>query len=451
MSNLNIWIGYRLIKSPSQYNTSYLNDDYKTPTPKSVSFYGLVEGKKTPGEIKITIPVNDGGAGLANFYWALEVATAFDNIVTNNPQYTLADATLISNYQNHVLDNADYQIYWTQAVADYKKDTNHTDDANFLSGVFLKIWNRFFNYLASTGCPIAAGDILLHYLRSGKKKPFDMSPQSFYTRFQKVLHAVKLLDRCYEKELDNKEAKIIFSMPFLRSKSRITCAMDSATLIKKLLKTSRISFKVILTLLHPRKMTNLSIAETTEASLLLVATSLSPIETTQTPPGPQLLRTLAAPLTSLGIALTPLRDLTPACQIFAINVVFVKIAVLNGMIAPCIILPLALKLQRILMSCANPPKFPNPIHHCAVLPHHHVVSATATPRTTLTNLIIPNVVDHVATRVAVLAAAPLVDHPAVIVRIMIEPLIDPLGLVMITTLVTMTFLMIHQPSNMTAT
>jgi len=67
MSNLHTQIGYRLIKSPFQYNVSYLNDDYKTPTPKSVSFYGLVEGKKTPGEIKIMIPINDGGAGPANF------------------------------------------------------------------------------------------------------------------------------------------------------------------------------------------------------------------------------------------------------------------------------------------------------------------------------------------------------------------------------------------------
>ncbi len=213
MSNMNIRIGYRLIKSPFQYNVSYLNNDYKPPTDKSVSFYGLVEGKKNPGEIKIMIPVNDSGAGQGNFDQALEVATAFNNIVTNNPQYILSDSTLISNYQNHVLNNADYQTYWTLAVADYKKETGCTDDASFPSGLFLKIRNRLFNYLASSGRPIAAGDILLHYLRSGKKKSYTMSPQSFYTRFQKALRAVKLLDRCYEKELDNNVAKLIF---FLR-------------------------------------------------------------------------------------------------------------------------------------------------------------------------------------------------------------------------------------------
>ncbi len=41
-----------------------------------------------------------------------------------------------------------------------------------------------------------------------------MSPQSFYTRFQKALRAVKLLDHCYEKELDDNEAKIIFFYAF---------------------------------------------------------------------------------------------------------------------------------------------------------------------------------------------------------------------------------------------
>ncbi len=197
-----------------------------------------------------------------------------------------------------------------------------------------------------------------------------------------------------------------FSMPFLRPRSRIMCAMDSAILIKKLLRTSRISFKVILMLLHPRKMTNLTIAEMREASLLLVAVSLSPIETMQIPPQPQLLRILAVPLTSLRIVLAPPLNLMPACQIFAINAVFVKIAMLNGLIAPCIILPLAPKLQRILMSCANPPMFPYPNHHQAIPPHHHVVSANATPRTTLMNLVVPNVVDCIAALAAVLTATP---------------------------------------------
>ncbi len=43
-----------------------------------------------------------------------------------------------------------------------------------------------------------------------------MTPQSFYTRFQKALHDVKLLDCCYEKELDDTKAKIIFFNSFPR-------------------------------------------------------------------------------------------------------------------------------------------------------------------------------------------------------------------------------------------
>ncbi len=213
---LNTRIGYRLIKPPPfQYNVSYLNDDYKPPHDKSVSFYGLLQGKKAPGEIKFTIPVDDGGAPAgAKFDRALEVANAFDNIVTNNPQYTITDATLISNYQNHVLNNADYQTFWTQAVEDYKKENRLTDDINYPKGAFIDIRNKFFNSLASDGRPIAAGDALLHYLRSGKKKASQISPQSFYTRFQKALRAVKVLDRHYEKELDDDEAKIIFLYAF---------------------------------------------------------------------------------------------------------------------------------------------------------------------------------------------------------------------------------------------
>ncbi len=62
------------------------------------------------------ISINNGQAGKACFDFALEVATSFDNIVTNNPQYTLTDDTLITNYYNHVLNNAKYQTYWNKAI-----------------------------------------------------------------------------------------------------------------------------------------------------------------------------------------------------------------------------------------------------------------------------------------------------------------------------------------------
>ncbi len=179
-------INYRLINSPFKYNLTYLNDSlkYQPPSDKSVSFYGVVNRRKGPSKIKLTIPVNDGGAGDASFDYALEVATAFDNIVANNPQYSLTNDTLIINYQNHVLNNVDYKIYWSTAINDNNK--LKSDDDTFKPGAFKKIHNSFFNYVASSGRPIAAGDCLLHYLRSGKKKPNTMTPQSFYTRFQKA-------------------------------------------------------------------------------------------------------------------------------------------------------------------------------------------------------------------------------------------------------------------------
>ncbi len=148
------------------------------------------------------------------------------------------------------------------------------------------------------------------------------------------------------------------------------------------------------------------------------------------------------------IVLVPILDVTPVCHTSTTRVGFVTIALSNGPIVPCTTPPLVLKLQRNLMSYANQPK-KNPVkttNHLVVPPHHHVVSAnTITPHTTLKNLVVPNVVDCVAA----LTAAPLVDHPAVIVHTMIE-LVDHLVLVMTTTLVTMTSLMIHQPSYMIA-
>ncbi len=73
---------------------------------------------------------------------------------------------------------------------------------------FLTMWP-----LASNGCLVAAGDCLLHYMHSGKKKHEKMSPQAFLICFQKALRAVKLLDHCYEKELDNDKAKVLILLP----------------------------------------------------------------------------------------------------------------------------------------------------------------------------------------------------------------------------------------------
>ncbi len=113
-------IGYRLIDSPVKYNITYLNDSlkYQAPSDKSAKLFVVVKGKKGPSEIKLTISVDNSGAGNACFNYALKVATTFDNIVINNPQYTLTDDTLITNYQNHVLNNSNYKIYWFEAIKD---------------------------------------------------------------------------------------------------------------------------------------------------------------------------------------------------------------------------------------------------------------------------------------------------------------------------------------------
>ncbi len=115
----------------------------------------------------------------------------------------------------------------------------------YQTNAFHKICNIFFNYVASAGWPIAAGNCLLHYMHSGKKKPHNMTPQSFYIRSQKALHAIKLLDCYYEKEVDNDNAKNIFFYSFSKGTSRIMCATVSQILMTKPSKTSRTSTRAI--------------------------------------------------------------------------------------------------------------------------------------------------------------------------------------------------------------
>ncbi len=109
-------IGYHFINSPFKYHLSYLNDNlnYNPPNHNSISIYGTVIGasSKTPCEFKTSIHVDSGGAGEASFDFTLEVANAFDNIVTNNNRHVSTDETLISTYQNHILNNTNYSTYW---------------------------------------------------------------------------------------------------------------------------------------------------------------------------------------------------------------------------------------------------------------------------------------------------------------------------------------------------
>ncbi len=109
--------------------------------------------------------------------------------------------------QKHDLCNANYHTYSTQATNELQDLKN--DDGTYKPNAFHRICNAFFNKVASARCPIAAGDYLLHYMHGGKKKPITMSPQTFYTHFQKAMHVVKPLDCLIEKELDDDESKII--------------------------------------------------------------------------------------------------------------------------------------------------------------------------------------------------------------------------------------------------
>ncbi len=106
-------IGYRLIKSPFKYHLSYPNDglNYKTPSHKPISIYGNVVRamSKTSCKIKPTVPTNDDD-------FVLKVATVFNNTIAKNAQYIFTNKTLIVNYQNHVLNNANYSTYWEYAL-----------------------------------------------------------------------------------------------------------------------------------------------------------------------------------------------------------------------------------------------------------------------------------------------------------------------------------------------
>ncbi len=92
-------------------------------------FMGTLKEKRSKWD-KLTIPVDYSGAGNTSFDYALEVATTFDNIVTNNTQYSLTDDPLITNFQNHVLNNADYKIYWSEAIKDNSNLKNDDDTFN---------------------------------------------------------------------------------------------------------------------------------------------------------------------------------------------------------------------------------------------------------------------------------------------------------------------------------
>ncbi len=100
----------------------------------------------------------------------------------------------------------------------------------------------------------------------------------------------------------------------------------------------------------------------------------------------------------------------------------VKTAPLNGMIAPCIILPLDHKQQRILTPCTN---MPNPLNHMTVNCPHAAPIQPHNVNATLTSLTTP-MTTNVLVNAAALAVACTAVHAAVIVMMMIASTSVPL-------------------------
>ncbi len=150
---------------------------------------------------------------------------------------------------------------------------------------------------------------------------------------------------------------------------------------------------------------------------------------------PQILHHLAVPQNILVIVLVPSLVVMPVCHASTTHAVSVKIVLSSGSIVSCITLTWDLKLQKILMPCANQ-HTQNPVIPTQPLvapPHHHVVNANLILRTMLTTPVVLSIV----TLAAALAVAPHLIHPAMIVITMIAASADPLIHAMTTTLGTM--------------
>ncbi len=195
-------------------------------------------------------------------------------------------------------------------------DNNHlkNDDETFQAGTFLKICNSFFNYVALSGCPIAAGDCLLHYMHSSKKKHHHMTPQSFYTCFQKALRAVKILDHCYEKELENTEFFIIFFYSFPKDHIQDYVHHGQHSFDNKTLKDLKNFFRVTLTQTHPKNLNVQPIIRMTETTPLVVIESHSLIVMMPTHHQQQTQQLCTAQLNVLAIVFVPFPDMTLVCH-----------------------------------------------------------------------------------------------------------------------------------------
>ncbi len=208
-------------------------------------------------------------------------------------------------------------------------------------------------------------------------------------------------------------------------------AIVNAILTTRLLKTLKISFRVTLTLTHPRKMTIPTIVKLTEASLLVITVSCSPLVMMPTPHQIQILHCLVVLQNILGIILDPFLVVTPVCHASTSPAVSVKVALLSEMSIPCITQPLDLKLRRTLVPYSYWLKQSHmiPIQLLVIRPCHHVMNANFILHTTLMTAIVQSVV----TLTVALAATFHLVHPFVIIITMIATAADPLVHAMTTT------------------
>ncbi len=171
-------IGYCLISSPFQYGVSFPNDNlnYFPPDHKLVNLCGTVTwaASNSTCKMKLPIPIEDSLAG--GFDYTLQVTNKFDDMAINNNLYNFSFEQLCSTYQNHVFCNDTCKLFWSPAIT---KTTNLKNyNGMYKPNASQKVCNTFFNYVASNGNPVAAGNCLLYYMHSGKEKPQSMSPHT---------------------------------------------------------------------------------------------------------------------------------------------------------------------------------------------------------------------------------------------------------------------------------
>ncbi len=138
-----------------------------------------------------------------------------------------------------------------------------------------------------------------------------MKPQVFLTHFQKVLRAIKLLNHCYEKDLDDEEAKVLFFYPSLRNECDYihfgNCDFDSETV-----EDLKIFSKATAMPVHPSN----PIVTMTKAKPLVATTPLSFLVIVS------LIQWLLPILLPIATTNDPTIAIAPTCHVMPVNHVF---------------------------------------------------------------------------------------------------------------------------------